>query len=312
MIVANKQRNARHGAFDARKMYKSTMKKWTEFRTAYEVARLGSVSAASRALGVHRATVNRHIDALEDELGSPIFLRNRKGYMLTELGEDLLKVAQKTEGLLEDLAGRARGRDGSITGEIKITSIPNFTNLLMNPIASFRKANPQCKVTIISSEDLQRLEYGDAHIAPRAGAKPAHPDYVVQSFGPVRLNLYAEKGYLSRNGGLDRLTDLSRHVFVLPALIDARLPIFAWLSENVPDLKVAVETTDAIAAREAVLAGLGLGILTEFDVVGGDDLTPVLPANTEWDIPLWLVSHVDLHRTEKVQEMLSHIKAIRN
>lgn len=287
------------------------MKKWTEFRTAYEVAKLGSVSAAARALGVHRATVNRHIDALEEELGSPVFLRNRKGYMLTELGEDLLKVAQKTEGLLEDLSGRARGRGGSITGEIKITSIPNFMNMLMKPVTSFRTENPQCKVTIISSEDLQRLEYGDAHIALRAGEKPAHPDYVVQSFGPVGLNLYAERGYLSRNGGLGGLTDLSRHEFVLPALIDTRLPIWAWLTENVTDLKVAIETTETIAAREAVFAGLGLGILTEFDAAGRDDLTPVLPANPDWDVPLWLVSHVDLHRTEKVQAMLSHIKALR-
>ncbi len=288
------------------------MKKWSEIRTAYEVAKLGSVSAASRALGVHRATVNRHIDALEDELGAPVFFRNPKGYTLTELGEDLLKVAQKTDDLLEDLAGRARGRDGSIIGDLTITSIPNFMNMLMKPILSFRTANPQCKVTIVSSEDLQRLEYGEAHIALRAGTKPDHPDYVVQSFGPVGLNLYAQHDYLSRNGGLDGLTDLSHHQFVLPAQIDTRLPIWAWISDHVSDPKVAVETTDTMAGREAVLAGLGLGILTEFDVAGRTDLTPVLPRNHNWDVPLWLVTHVDLHRTEKVQEMLAHIKALRN
>ena len=122
----------------------------------------------------------------------------------------------------------------------------------------------------------------------------------------------AANSYLSRNGGPDGLNDLSHHEFVLPAPIDTRLPIWAWLSENVTDLKVAIETTDTIAAREAVFAGLGLGILTEFDVAGRDDLTPVLPANPDWDVPLWLVSHVDLHRTEKVQEMLARIKALRH
>ena len=60
------------------------------------------------------------------------------------------------------------------------------------------------------------------------------------------------------------------------------------------------------------LAWLGVGILTEFDVAGRDDLTAILPANSDWAIPLWLVSHGDLHRSEKVQEMLSHIKALRN
>ena len=176
------------------------MEKWTELRTAYQVARLGTVSAASRTLGVHRATVNRHIDALEAELGARVFIRNPKGYTLTELGEDVLKVAQKTDELFEDLVGRAKGGDGQIEGEIKITSLPPFTNVLMTPIAAFRAANPNCQVTIISSEDLQRLEFGEAHIALRVGSKPEHPDYVVQSFGRVGLNLYAHDGYLSRKG----------------------------------------------------------------------------------------------------------------
>jgi DNA-binding transcriptional LysR family regulator len=44
------------------------MDKWAELRTAYQVAKLGTVSAAATALGFHRATVNRHIDVLEKRL----------------------------------------------------------------------------------------------------------------------------------------------------------------------------------------------------------------------------------------------------
>lgn len=38
-------------------------------------------------------------------------------------------------------------------------------------------------------------------------------------------------------------------------------------------------------------------------------LSPVLPANADWKVTGWLVTHIDLHRTEKVQAMLSCIKA---
>lgn len=84
------------------------MDKWTEFKTAYQVARLGTVSAAASALGVHRATVIRHIDALEAELGGTIFHRHKTGYSPTEIGEDLLRVAQTTEDQLEQFAGHCR------------------------------------------------------------------------------------------------------------------------------------------------------------------------------------------------------------
>jgi DNA-binding transcriptional LysR family regulator len=56
------------------------MDKWTEIKTAYHVARLGTVSAAADVFGVHRATVIRHIDTLEAELGARVFLRNKTGY----------------------------------------------------------------------------------------------------------------------------------------------------------------------------------------------------------------------------------------
>ena len=69
------------------------MDKWAELRTAYQVAKLGTVSAAADALGFHRATVNRHIDVLEAEIGARIFIRHARGYALTELGEDVLRVA---------------------------------------------------------------------------------------------------------------------------------------------------------------------------------------------------------------------------
>ena len=33
-----------------------------------------------------------------------------------------------------------------------------------------------------------------------------------------------------------------------------------------------------------------------------------MPTLPEWEVPLWLVTHVDLHRTTKVQAFLQHIK----
>ena len=35
----------------------------------------------------------------------------------------------------------------------------------------------------------------------------------------------------------------------------------------------------------------------------------VLPPSEEWSVPLWIVTHADLHRTAKVQAFLAHVKA---
>ena len=42
---------------------------------------------------------------------------------------------------------------------------------------------------------------------------------------------------------------------------------------------------------------------------GADDrFAEAMPARPEWDSALWLVTHVDLHRTTKVQAFLNFLK----
>ncbi|WP_340161895.1 LysR family transcriptional regulator [uncultured Hoeflea sp.] len=287
------------------------MDKWAELRTAYQVAKLGTVSAAAELLGIHRATVNRHIDVLEAELGARIFLRHARGYALTELGEDVLRVAQKTDELIGDLAGRIRGGRTEIEGEIKLTILAPFAGLLMQAIAEFRTRNPLCVVTIDASEDLARLEYGEAHIAVRAGQKPEHPDYVVSSFGRVGFNLYAHESYIQRNGLPEDSSELCRHRFVVPPPQDSRLPFRPWIDEHVTPDMVALTSRDIWVGAEAVSAGIGIGFIGDHEAQRRGGLTAVLPPDEDWSVPGWLVTHVDLHRTEKVQAMLNCIKSTR-
>jgi len=284
------------------------MDKWAELRTAYQVAKLGTVSAAAGALGFHRATVNRHIDILETELGAPVFIRHARGYTLTELGQDVLRVAQKAEELTEDLAGRARGVTTKLEGEIKVTVLPPFLKMLMDPIAHFRCGNPSCQVTIIASEELARLEYGEAHVALRVGQKPDQADYVVTPYGAIGLNLYAHDSYVARKGLPRAAGDLVEHEFAICLEQQAPLPFTPWVAENVTPSQVALASSHPAAITEAVMAGLGLGFLNDLDVAGRTDLHTVLPKNDTWSIPLWLVTHVDLHRTAKVQAMLACLK----
>lgn len=285
------------------------MDRWTELRTAYLVARLGTVSAAAAALGVHRATVNRHIDALEAELGDRIFLRHARGYTPTDLGQEVLRVAQKTDELIEDLAGRAQKGSAGIEGEIKVTVLPGMARVILGPVSRFRAENPGCRVTVIASEDLERLEYGEAHVAVRAGPRPDHPDYVVRALRRVAINLYAHDIYVARKGLPRGPADLDRHEFVMAAEMTDRLPFRTWVERHVRPDQIAVASRNLALLGEAVLAGLGLGFLSDLDAAGRSDLTPVLPPDPEWSVPLWLVTHVDLHRTGKVQAMLRHIRA---
>jgi DNA-binding transcriptional LysR family regulator len=283
---------------------------WDEIRTAFHVARLGTVSGAAEALGVHHATVIRHIDALESALGVKLFQRHARGYTPTEAGLDLLQVAQTTDEQFTQLVGRIRGRGETVAGDLVVTSVSSAAHVFVPLLAEFQAENPGIRVRFLTSERLFRLEYGEAHVAIRAGAAPEQPDNVVQPFFEFCPALCASKGYVDRHGRPEGEGDLARHSFVS---VDAtspahRAPFARWLERAVPADRIVFRGSDERVVRDAVAAGAGLGFVTRSEQAALPDLVEVLPPRPDWAVRFWLVTHVDLHRTAKVQSVLTFLK----
>ncbi len=281
---------------------------WDEIRTAYHVARAGTVSGAADALGVHHATVIRHIDSLEDRLGVKLFQRHPRGYSSTEAGQDLLQVAQATDDQFSQLVSRLRGRGDEVSGELVITSLALVSPRLTPTLARFQAQYPDVTVRYLTSEEVLRLEYGEAHVALRAGNKPDNPDNVVQPFEPLGISFYASEGYIAKHGRPATVDDLEGHVFVSLDDLESRAPVMRWLTQNVSPSQIIFRGTDNRVIGDAIRAGVGIGALPCWDAQRQPDLVQLFPPQTEWQAPLWLVTHVDLHRTTKVQALLSFLK----
>ena len=284
------------------------MDNWDEVRTAFQVARLGTVSGAAEVLGVHHATVIRHIDALEGKLGVKLFQRHARGYTATEAGNDLLLVAQTTDDQFSQLAGRLKGRGASVTGELVITSLATFSPMLAPVLAAFRAEHPELTVRYLTGDRLFRLEYGEAHVAIRAGTAPDQPDNVVQPFVRQALALYASDFYKETYGLPKDESEFKDHYFVGHDA-EMRAPFNMWLRETVPLENIVYRTADNRSNEDGVVAGAGIGFLPVKVAERYSNLTQVAPPRPEWSAPLWLVTHVDLHRTAKVQSFLTFLKA---
>ncbi|MGB3688762.1 MAG: LysR family transcriptional regulator [Jannaschia helgolandensis] len=281
---------------------------WDEVRTAFQVARLGTVSGAAQVLGVHHATVIRHIDSLEGKLGAKLFQRHARGYTPTEAGLDLLTVAQSTDDQLAQLANRIRGRGNEMTGELIITSLAILAPLLSPALAAFREEHPELTIKFLTDERVFRLEYGEAHVAIRAGNPPDQPDNVVQKFYHQGFALYASKDYIAKHGRPDTLEEVGDHMFIGSAEDVPRAPFFAWLKKHIPERNIGYRVNQITAARPAVLAGLGIGFSTTWAEGDCGETEMIFPPRPEWNSQLWLVTHVDLHRTAKVQTFLAFLK----
>ena len=274
---------------------------WDDIRNALAVARMGTVSGAAQALGVHHATVIRRIDALEAALGVRLFQRHPRGYALTEAGQTLLDEAGAADARFAQMAARISGAGERIEGEIVVTSLPELASLVMPRLIALMCEHPGLRLRYVTDPRLYRLDTGEAQVAIRAGARPTEPDYVVRQMMTVQTGLYGSAGYVATAGALE---DLRAHRFVLPGPEACRAPFMQWLGQRLAAENIVMVSNDAEARLAAIRAGLGLGWVAPERAEG---LVEVMSL-PEWESQFWLVTHVDLHRSPKVQAVLKALR----
>ncbi|WP_295048355.1 LysR family transcriptional regulator [uncultured Paracoccus sp.] len=274
---------------------------WDDLRIALAVARTGTVSAAAESLGVHHATVIRRIDGLEAQLGVKLFQRHPRGYALTEAGQAMLKVAGDADERFAQLAAQIAGGCGRIEGELVVTSLPDLADIVMPRMVRLMRQHPGLRINYVTDVRLFRLDAGEAHVAIRAGSKPTEPDYVVLPAGTVRHPIYAAPGYIAAQG---QVTGIQGHPLALPGPEARKAPLMVWLRDRIDPAQVVLIANDDSAREAAIRAGLAIGPLPPSRAEG---LVEVM-ALPEWESRLWLVTHVDLHRTPKVQAAVAALR----
>ena len=284
------------------------MDNWNEIRTAAQVARLGTISAAAENLGVHRATVTRHIDELEATLGAKLFQRHARGFTATELGRELLRVANATDEQFGQLIRQAKGQSGALSGELIVTTLEGLAGYIMPNIAKFSALHLDIRVRFLTSESLMKLEYGQAHIAFRAGTRPDDPDNVVRLFKKLDMALYASKTYTAAHGIPKTLEQFKQHRFIGTLGEASRAPFNKWLLNMLGDNPIKLEANQAHVMQIALDAGLGIGFMPVLAARDNPNLVEIMAPKPEWQISIWMVTHVDLHRSAKVQAFIKHFK----
>ncbi|QDG74675.1 LysR family transcriptional regulator [Labrenzia sp. PHM005] len=287
------------------------MEHWTEIRTAARVARLGTVTAAADALGVHRATINRHIDTLETALGGKLFQRHAKGFTPTDLGRELLRIADTADDQFEELHRKAKGGSDTLQGDFIVTSIATYASTLMPILKTFGDKHPDLIIRYLVSDSLLRLEYGEAHVAFRAGSKPDNPDNVVREIEHIEMGLFAHASYVSRYGLPAGLEDLKNHRFVGSDSGTHRAPFLVWLHKTIAPENFVCRANTIQAMAEAIQCGIGIGFLPRHSANKQPNLSEVIPPQLEWVSQMWMVTHMDLHRTAKVQAFIKELDQLK-
>jgi DNA-binding transcriptional LysR family regulator len=267
---------------------------WDVYRSFAAVLQQGSLSAASRALGMTQPSIARHVNALEQAIGAKLFVRSQRGLSATDHALALRPHAEALVAAAEALRRSAEGAPGVPEGTVRITASQAVgTHHLPAILTRLRRAQPGLHFELVLNDDLDDLLQRQADIAIRM-AQPEQKSLVAKRVGFVRLGFHAHRSYLEQRGVPERLEDLRGHDLIG---FDAETPFTRAAMRHLPGIErsmFALRVDDAAAQFEAIRAGFGIGICQSVVARQNPDLCRVLAGALDLPLPIWIVMHEDL------------------
>ncbi|MGE6230368.1 LysR family transcriptional regulator [Paenibacillus chitinolyticus] len=123
-----------------------------------EVAKTGSITSAARNLHVSLSAVSQSITHLEGELGVVLFARSRMGAVPTAEGKVIIRKAFEVLSKLDELKEAARGWGETLSGELRIGTIPGPMSLLVDAVAGFKQDYPLVRMEIAEKGSQEILD----------------------------------------------------------------------------------------------------------------------------------------------------------
>lgn len=266
---------------------------WALYRTLLAVLDEGSLSAASRRVGLTQPTVARHIDALEAALGADLFIRSQRGLDPTDLAHALRPQAQIMAATVAALLRTASGTMGAVAGTVRVSASDVVGVEHLPPIlARLRRAHPALAIELSLSDRVDDLLAREADIAVRM-TEPTQTALLARRLQPVALGFHAHRDYLERRGMPATMADLVDHDLVG---YDLETPALRAMTARLPPLSrqaFAFRADSNLAQLAAIRARFGIGICQVAIARRDPTLHRVLPAIT-LPLPLWIVMHEDL------------------
>jgi DNA-binding transcriptional LysR family regulator len=279
---------------------------WDLFQSLHAVLEAGTLSAAARLRGLTQPTLGRHIETLEQRLGSPLFLRSPRGLQPTDLALELKPHLHDMAAAASAAVRDASGAADSLTGSIRITASEMVGAEVLPPILTdFRRQHPGIIIELMMSNIVDDLSRREADIAVRM-ASPTQSALVAKKVGEVQLGFYATPDYLERYGRPGSMAELEDHTIIG----------FDGPARSIKDLagmnvQVSRETfdfrSDSDLAQLAVMrAGFGIGVCQP-TIARRNGLVRVMANVVVFNMGVWIVMHENLRASRRMRLMFDHL-----
>ncbi len=275
-----------------------TLKQLQIFRT---VAELQSYTQAARQLYLTQPAVSMQIKQLEEEVGMPVFDRIGKKIQLTDAGRELLQHARNIHIQLEEAQQSMEELRGIKRGRLHLTMASTANYFTPRLLAGFCREYPDIQISLSVANRaglLQALEQNTTDMVIM-GEPPTTMPLAAEIFMENPLVIVAPPGHRLAGKKNITLKEVAREHFIIREIgSGTRAAVERFLSTHDLERPQSIEMNSSEAIKQAVQAGLGLGVVSMHTLEMELTLKRLIVLNVE-DFPImrhWrLVYRKDRH-----------------
>ena len=231
-----------------------------------------SFTEAARRLGVSKASASMRISELERAAGVLLVRRTTRSVGLTDAGQQLVNDMQPAFNRISESYTAARDLVGTPRGLIRLTAPVALGRQHLAPcVATFLQRFPDIHIELELTDRFVNLANEGFDLAIRHTNAPPET-HVAWVLCETRSILLASPDYLTRRGVPTHPCELTAHDCLLYLGNHAGSWTFVRTRKKKPDEKVGVNISGSLKAnnsevlRDALLAGLGIGLLPDFSL----------------------------------------------
>jgi DNA-binding transcriptional LysR family regulator len=226
----------------------------------YQVAKSGSVTAASLVLQIQQPALSIMLKKFEEKIGFPAFEKKGRNIQLTDKGRELFLYAEEVFAKVQKLEEFIGHESNEISGKLKIATNDLVGHYILTPILTrWMTDYPDVEISIL---------YLTAQEACEKMVKE-EIDFGLFFHGPEEMSgIEFEK--IKKFSFLCVGTKKQHDVFIGSREIDFSLtkkfPTYEKLKKRYPNLRIQLNTNGLMLHKNLAMHGVGAAVLPAFSV----------------------------------------------
>ncbi len=271
------------------------MDRYQAMETFVRVVDAGSFSGAARMLRVGQPAVSKAVAALEERLGVRLLVRSTRRLKPTDAGQAFYERALRALSETEEAEAAARGLGRGLEGRLRVCAPVTFARLHLAPrLGAFLEAYPKLSLELVMDDRRIDILSENIDVALRLGDLADSTSVTARKLATGGRYLVASPHYLQARKAPKSPADLPHHDAIVHAhaVGSEEWRFRKGTAEASVHVRSRIAFTAAEGVREAVLAGLGLAIVSRWMMSAELSNGRVTPLLQDWRLPnvdLWAV-----------------------